>query len=298
MKEIHSLITAWLEALEREGRSSLTIAAYRRALVHVAAWYREVSGAAFDPGLLLARDVRDWLAAQRSIERAAPASINQRLVALTRFYAWAVAQGHCRANPALGIRSVPLPAREPKGLDERALRRLLRAVHRSDNLRDIALVELLAGAGLRVGELLALQVGDVKLGERSGTVTIRAGKHGGYRVVPLTREVRTALTEWLAVHPAPHDPDAALWWSTRGPLRERSSVLRLLEKYAHQAEIPAFSPHQLRHTFATRYLAANPGDVRGLAALLGHVSLQTVMVYTEPTLEDLAARMTRVEGRE
>ncbi len=64
-----------------------------------------------------------------------------------------------------------------------------------------------------------------------------------------------------------------------------------MRKYTLRAGLDDFGPHILRHTFATCYLAMNPGDLRGLAALLGHTSLNTVMVYTEPRLEDLAARM-------
>jgi integrase len=145
-----------------------------------------------------------------------------------------------------------------------------------------------------VGELLALRVGDVTLGERSGQVVVRRGKHRGYRTVPLTASVRKALAAWLAVHPQADDPDAPLWWGQRGPLTDRSAVNRMLAKYARRAGVTPFGPHVLRHTFATRYLAANPGDLRGLAALLGHSNLNTVMIYTEPRLEDLAPRMERV----
>ena len=148
--------------------------------------------------------------------------------------------------------------REAKGLPNRDLRRLLRAVHASGNLRDIAIVEVLAGTGLRVGELLALQVGDIEIGERSGKLTVRQGKHGGYRDVPLTREVRAALSAYLEQHPDAK-PDTPLWLGTRGELSHRSSVVRLLNKYAYQAGIEAFSPHALRHTFASRYLRRKPG---------------------------------------
>ena len=71
--------------------------------------------------------------------------------------------------------------------------------------------------------------------------------------------------------------------------------MRILDKYAYQAQIEPVKPHALRHTFATRYLEANPDDLRGLAALLGHANLNTVMIYTEPRLDDLAERMERVE---
>jgi integrase len=68
-----------------------------------------------------------------------------------------------------------------------------------------------------------------------------------------------------------------------------------LEKYTIQAGIDSVNPHALRHTFATRYLNANPDELRGLARLLAHSSLDTVMIYTEPHLDDLAQRMERVE---
>lgn len=75
-------------------------------------------------------------------------------------------------------------------------------------------------------------------------------------------------------------------------------MLYILKKYALQAGLDPdlVSPHVLRHTMATRYLNANPGDLRGLAAILGHTDLKTVMIYTEPTTEDLAARMARAEA--
>ncbi len=72
-------------------------------------------------------------------------------------------------------------------------------------------------------------------------------------------------------------------------------VFRALKRIAHRAEVEDVNPHALRHTFATRYLDANPGDLRGLAQLLGHASLHTIMIYTEPDLNDLADRLERME---
>jgi site-specific recombinase XerD len=88
---------------------------------------------------------------------------------------------------------------------------------------------------------------------------------------------------------------SGLWLGMPGVLSHRSSVERLLNKYAYQAGIEAFSPHTLRHTFASRYLEVNPGDLRGLVALPGHAKQNTVMIYTEPRLKDLADRMERVD---
>ncbi len=284
----------WLAHLEAQGKSSHTRAAYRRALTHFVYWYE----ATYDqpPVLsdLIPRDIADWQAHQQTVEKAKPASINQRLTALSRFLGWASGQGLITGNPAVGISGIRPEARQPKSLTDLDLRRFLRAVDAGGNARDIAMVALLVGASLRVGELLALKVGDVTLGERSGKVVIRRGKHRGYRTVPLTTSVRKALTAWLEAHPQADDPDAPLWLGQRGPLTDRSAINRMLAKYARRAGVKPFGPHVLRHTFATRYLAANPGDLRGLAALLGHSSLNTVMIYTEPRLEDLSGRMERV----
>jgi len=293
--DLTTALNRWLTHLEAQGRSPHTRAAYRRALSHFAHWYEATYDTSPNLADLLPRDIADWQAHQQTVEKARPATINQRLTALSRFLAWANGQGFITGNPAAGVSGIRPEARQPKALSNRDLRRFLRAVYAGGNPRDIAMVELLAGAGLRVGELLALPVGDVTLGERSGQVVVRRGKHRGYRTVPLTAGVRKALSAWLDVHPQADDPDVPLWLGQRGPLTDRSAVNRMLAKHARRAGVAPFGPHVLRHTFATRYLAANPGDLRGLAALLGHSSLNTVMVYTEPRLEDLAGRMERVE---
>ncbi len=176
----------WLAHLEAQGKSPHTRAAYRRALAHFARWYAVTYDASPQLDKLLPRDIADWQSHQQTVEKAKPATINQRLTALSRFLAWASGQGFLAGNPAAGVSDIRPEARQPKSLTNRDLRRFLRAVDAGGNLRDIAMVALLSGAGLRVGELLALKVGDVTLGERSGQVVVRRGKHRGYRTVPLT----------------------------------------------------------------------------------------------------------------
>ncbi len=285
---------SWLAYLHRQGKSRHTLRAYARGLEHFGRWYQVTYGAPFAPAEVMPRDVRDWKAYQQAVEQAAPATINQRLVALTRFFRWARAQGLCRENPAEDVSTLRLETRQPKALEKTALRKLLRAAR--GHLRDYAMLEMLVGTGLRVGELLALRVGDVAINDRSGQVTVRRGKHENYREVPLTLDVRKALSAYLEEkHPDKENPAAPLWVGPRGGLSHRSSVTRMLEKYAIRAGIEPVNPHALRHTFATRYLHANPSDLRGLARLLGHKSLDTVMIYTEPSMQDLTERMERVE---
>jgi site-specific recombinase XerD len=290
------LVETWLEHLMGQGRSPHTLKAYRRCWHHLARWYQGTYGESCDPTRLIARDIRDWKSYQQSVEKAAPSTINLRLVAVSSFYKWALAHDHVSRDPTVDVTTIRVAPQQPKSLSTKQLRRLLRAAHNGGSARDVAIIEMLAGAGLRVGELLQLQIGDVVLRDRSGWVIVREGKQGSYREVPLTQEVRQALVDYLETDPAVghQEGETPLWWGKQGPLTHRSSVLRILKRYALRAQLDPFGPHLLRHTFATHYLKANPDDLRGLAALLGHSDLNTVMVYTKPTPEDLANRMERM----
>jgi len=292
-KEAKDLVASWLEYLVQQGRSPNTVQAYRRALAHFLNWYQQVYQASLDLSSLMPRDIRQWKNQQQTQERAAAATINQRLVAVMKFLDWAVEKHYIPSNPAKDTKALQLPARQAQALKPVEVLRLLRAAR--GNLRDYALLELLIGTGIRVGELLDLKFADIDLHERSGKVTVRQGKGGNYREIPLTKEVRHALQAYFDSLEADFHSDESLWQGKRGPLRHRSSILRLLNRYARVSQLPSLHPHQLRHTFATRYLQANPSDLRGLAYLLGHVDIKTVLIYTEPTLDDLSERMERVE---
>ena len=287
-------IESWLTALQNTGKSPHTLEAYRRGVENFITWNRKYSET-FNPAAIIPRDVQDWKSYQQTVEKAAPATVNQRVTALTRFFEWAVSVNLVAGNPAEGVKMLRPPARKPKALSERDVRKLLRATHEGGDVRDYALIECLLGTGLRASECLALEIGDVLIQPRSGVVTVRNGKGGHHRSIPLTAHVRHALSAYLDNHPDRHNPQAAFWVGQRGDWQDRASISYLVKKYALDAGLAPIGPHVLRHTFATRYLAANPGDLRGLAALLGHARLETVMIYTEPALDDLAGRMERVE---
>ena len=287
------MLEEWIAFLEAEGKSAATVKAYRAGVCHFTRWLEaEDPQRQPDLGAVISRDVRDWIAFQQTAERARPATINNRLAAVSRFFKWAMAKGYVSTDPTANVKGLRREQRQPKALSRADLRRLLRAVHRSGNVRDIALLELMVGTGLRVSETVNLTAADLEINARSGKVTVRRGKGGVQRTVPLTAEVRRALREYLAQYP--RQDDEPLWVGQRGPLRDPAAVWRIVRKYAFQAGVQDVTPHTLRHTFATRYLEANPGDLRGLAALLGHASLDTVMIYTEPTTERLLERMEKM----
>lgn len=290
-----AIAEGWLESLYKAGKSNHTIAAYRRALEHFLHWYDlAYEGIAFELDKILPRDIRDWKAQQQKIEKASPASINQRLTAIRQFFDWAQREELIRSNPSHGMKPLRLERHKPQAIKHSQLRRLLRTAQA--DARDYAMLELLLGTGLRVQELLDLKVGDIEVRDRSGKVIVRHAKGAQYREVPLTLDCRQALQAYLeAEHPQPDALESPLWLGKKGALSHRSSVMRVLQKYGERVGIKNLHPHQLRHTFASRYLAANPNDLRGLARLLGHSNLNTVMIYTEPDMDDLVQRMERME---
>jgi site-specific recombinase XerD len=289
---VEMLSNRWLEYLSQQGRSHYTMTAYRRGLRHLIQWSEHTYQEDFEVAAMTPRDFENWKIYQIRTQRSAPATINQRLVAVSSFFDWCIEAKIIASHSARSTQAFRLEKHKPRSIPKNQLNRLLRAVHREGNRRDIAIIEVLAGTGIRVSELLALHIGDlIDRDKRSAHVIVRQGKQGNYRTVPLTKMSRQAIIAYLEQHPHRHHPDTLLWMGRKGALTQSSSVLRLLDKYCIQAKIEKITPHQLRHTFATRYLQKNPGDLRGLAALLGHRDLNSVMLYTEPSLDDLAQRM-------
>jgi integrase/recombinase XerC len=253
------LFDNWIQSLQDEGKSSNTIRVYETGVKHLLNHF---------PG--------------------APSTINTRLAAARAFLSWLLGDD----SPAKDVSNVEIPKKPPQALSEQDQRSFLRAVHSHGSLRDIAIVEVLLGTGLRSEELLSLQLDDINIRERSGEIIVREGKNSKYREVPLPLATRRALSAFLSeIHPRPDNPGAYLWTGQRGPLQDTSTIFRMLAKYAYLARIEPFGPHVLRHTYATRYLEKNPGDIRGLAELLGHEDINTTMRYTQPNLKDLQKRV-------
>jgi integrase/recombinase XerC len=175
-------------------------------------------------------------------------------------------------------------------------------------------LQLLLQTGMRLDECSQLTLSDIEFGERSGRVTIRNGKGNKARMVPLNASARQALAEYLAPRlqcdptvkavasawprRTPGAKTLLLWQSQKKGELTTSAMRQMIDVLVRDASarglVPAqTSAHTLRHTFARNYLAQHPGDVVGLATLLGHTSLDTTRIYSQPTIEQLA---TRVEG--
>ncbi len=268
--------------------STATIKGYLSDVRSFVRWFSETLGEEFAPSGVTPVDVREYFAAMRDQK---PATLARKLRALNSFFRWAQSVGLVKLNPVSGIKTPREQRRPPKAVSEQELHRLKRAVYRAGKPRDIAMFELLSNAGLRVGELCALRVGDVCLSERKGKVAVRRGKGNKYREVPLNIETRKALVAYLSTRPGA-DPNEPLLVGQRGAMTP-SGVWRTLQSYARAAGV-AVSPHVLRHTFATRLLRKAGADLPTVRDLLGHEKLETTAIYTKPREEDMEAAVERL----
>ncbi len=142
-----------------------------------------------------------------------PAGVNRATSSIAAFCDWAQESGLIHESPASHIPQAAQVKTPPKALTDKELNRLFRTVHQSGHKRDIAIVELVVGTGLRIGEVAALTVADIEMSDRKGLLTVRHGKGGKYRQVPLNKDVREAFHDYLRERP---DDAQALFLSQKG----------------------------------------------------------------------------------
>jgi len=278
--------THWLAWLEHEKRSSPhTLAAYRRDLgcfLHFIAGYRGEMLQLADLAALETGDFRAWLSA-RAGEGKAKASTARALAVVRGFFAW-LRREEILDNPRLAlIRTPKLPRAVPKALAADETRDLLAAASEEARLpwivaRDLAVLTLLYGAGLRIGEALGLTRQQApRPGQDALTVL---GKGRKSRVVPLLPAVTRAVADYLALCPFDPGPEGPLFLGARGGALGPRVVQQRMSDLRRGLGLPeSATPHALRHSFATHLLGGG-GDLRSIQELLGHASLSTTQRYT------------------
>lgn len=220
------------------------------------------------------------------------ATINRRIGSIQRLCRWAVDSQLLKDNIAKSIKQVNVVAKRcPSGLTLSEVQLLLQATGQSKHghaKRNYALLHLMLQTGLRVNEVAELKRSDIDLNERSGVVRVRFGKGRKARDIPLNTKVRRAFQLYLSKNTG-ENTDHVFLSERQTPLSTRSiqAVITELAKRANITRIKV-SPHTLRHTFAINYLKQNPSNIVQLANLMGHESLDTTAIYTQPSLEDLA----------
>jgi integrase/recombinase XerC len=219
-----------------------------------------------------------------------PRTLALILSAWRGWFRWLARHRGFRANPVLGIRAPKASRPLPKALSVEAAQRLLDVQKDAapPALRDRAMFELLYSSGLRLAELVALDVADGRLDLRQGEVTV-TGKGAKTRTVPVGAKAREALQAWLGVRSQlAHPAEKALFIGARGKRISPAVVGARLAAWARASGLgERVHPHMLRHSFASHLLQSSQ-DLRAVQEMLGHASISTTQVYTHLDFQALA----------
>ncbi|HWA39129.1 MAG TPA: tyrosine recombinase XerC [Burkholderiales bacterium] len=279
------LAADYLDALKHQRRlSPATLANYAHALDLLLGLQKEAPLKALD-----AQQVRRYVALLHS-KGLAPRTLALTLSAWRGLFKWLVRHKGIAANPVLGVRAPKAAKPLPKALSVEQAAKLLDAAG-ADSVelaRDRAMFELMYSSGLRLGEVVGLDVGDGRLDLAQGEVTV-TGKGAKTRTVPVGGRARAALKAWLDVrNQLAATDERALFVGARGRRIGPALVGRRLQHWASRSGLGQHvHPHMLRHSFATHVLQSSQ-DLRAVQEMLGHASISTTQVYTHLDFQALA----------
>ena len=216
-------------------------------------------------------------------------TISRQLSSIRSFYQFLIRNGVVSKNPAREVSAPKSDRLLPKTCDAEAIDRLLRLDADSDSLlvRDVAIFELIYSSGLRLAELVGIDLDDIDLAQRRLVVT---GKGNKTRHLPVGSKAVGAIKRWLGLRPdyASDIQQQALFVSQHGKrISPRNVQSRLGQLIRRRALDQHLSPHMLRHSFATHMLESS-SDLRAVQELLGHVNIATTQVYTHLDFQHLA----------
>jgi integrase/recombinase XerC len=250
-------------------------------------------------GYLAAREINNWNEASYSLISAYAAyrfrrglksrSIQRELSSIRGFYQHLVRQGVMKSNPAMDVRAPKSEQLLPKTCDAEQIGRLLHERQNDDDLliRDLAMFELTYSSGLRLAELVGIDLNDIDLGQQQLIVT---GKGNKTRYLPIGSKAVKAVRRWLKIRAdfCRDDSEQALFVSKQekriSPRNVQSRLNVLVKKQSIDQHL---SPHALRHSFATHMLESS-GDLRAVQELLGHANIKTTQIYTHLDFQHLA----------
>ena len=289
------LLQDYRDYLYDQDKSEQTIKAYMADLSSFSRWLQQMMKDPLKLENVSPMDIIDYRNAMLDWDKK-PSTINRSLISISSFCQWAQQHDLIPNNPAEGIRSVAEEPLAPRALERKEQLALLRAVRRSENLRDLAIITLLLHTGMRVGELCNLRVSDIRISTNSNMITVREGKGTKRRNIPLNSTVISVLKDYLKslssaeqaaliTGPNPEKNRFLFYGQKRMPLTDRG-IRYIIQKYAYVAKIDNLSPHVFRHTCAKNLIDAGQSIDR-VAKILGHSNINTTSIYTIPTERDL-----------
>ena len=289
-KDFDSILARFSQYVLLEmGRSANTEKAYSKDLGTMIAFAQERGCAEIgDIGIM---ELRGWLAAQRT-QGLSAATLARRATAVRTFFAWALAQNLVDHDPADALVIPKVGKRLPNVLQQKQAESVMErvALRADDNsathIRDRAILELLYASGIRVGELVGLDINDVDDSRRTMKVI---GKGNKQRVVPYGAIADEALSDYLKrARPSLSNEHSgtAVFLGARGKRIDQRVVRSMVTQVLASLDVPDLTPHGFRHTAATHLLEGG-ADIRTVQEMLGHASLATTQLYTHVSMDRL-----------
>lgn len=298
MAQLDECIAQYLAELERRGASKHTLRNYGSDLEQFATYFAppgETAPSLEQIDLSLLREWLGWLYDQGLT----PTSVRRKIASVRAMFKFLLREGVLQKNAASRLRTPKDKKRLPEVMSEEKTNHLIDAVEegevgeRPSKERDLALLEVLYGCGIRVSELVGIDLEDIDL--RDGWLRVR-GKGDKERQVPVGERALEAVKAYLLKRLAPPE-ERALFLNSRGARLGDRQVRRLVKMYALLATGDStVHPHSFRHAYAT-HLLSDGADLRAIQELLGHASLSTTQKYTRVTLKDLQAVYDRAHPK-
>jgi integrase/recombinase XerC/integrase/recombinase XerD len=251
------------------GKSATTIKTYAHAIQQFQKW---LDGAGTNLSDYARSDVQQYID-YLSAKKKTASTINKLWNAIKAYSKWAGKKETIEDIAVVKVADIKKQA--PKAMDKIERNKLIRDIDHTGNKRDYAILMTLLMTGIRVSELVALDVTDVEVSNRKGSLLVRSGKGNKERVLPLNSEARRAIEKYLEERT---DSDPALFISNRQERISIRSVQHLMEKNGHNA-------HQTRHSFIT-WLVRSGEDISVIQSLSGHSSADMILRYSMPSEED------------
>jgi len=275
-----------------KGFSENTVAAYRNDLYQLASFVEEEAAQRGSIASWASFNRQDMLSYLLNLKERnyAATTVARKVAAARSFFNFMVAEGNIKDNPSQNIGSPKVGRSLPKPISFSQVRRLLEQptkLSAPEAKRDKAILELLYASGMRVSELVSLNVSDIDIG---GGYVRCFGKGHKERLIPIYRQAALAVEEYVKESRprlTRNDTERALFLNRRGERLTRQGLWQILKGYAKSAELDKeVTPHTLRHSFATHMLSGG-ADLRSVQELLGHANISTTQVYTHLTTEHI-----------
>jgi integrase/recombinase XerC len=286
-------LTKFKKYLQDHDFSDLTVQGYLSDLKLFTHWFEQThQGGGMQLEDITPTDVEHYRQRLLSVDKRTANTVNRKLASLSALTHWALKMGKIASDPMQNIKLVPRVNSVPQWLGKREQTALKQSIARDLQLaklrfpkrwvtrrRDASLVLFMLNTGLRLSETVSLQMDDVQLGGRKGSVLARSDRDNK-RSVPLNSEARQALKDWFEVRPESRYVWTVVEGDSGSGLSGRT-VQRLINRYAQEADLDDLTPQVLRNTFTKNLVNAGVG-LEKVAALLGHASLNTTRLYVTP----------------